>query len=363
MSGHFDCHPGAMAVEATKQQHTPATSPSNTPPQALTPHDSPMLEPTFEPTMPEAHQVMSQQMQRRRVCSVGDTASRAPMIYGGSTLTDVCDTLEFSGHSSAVMIGDDGTVQGILTENDILKAYSDEAPWQYDVDLWLQSGEARIPGWLLPVLTIKGSMPLVEAAAKMAVQRLGDFACHHLLLSGGALGRFHILSALDIAMALCNGDLGPDAIGQGVTVADVMKDREHVAECKGTDTIKGAFDTLLNSAQNCALVVEQHGGFVYGTITPRDAMRAFVEHVPEGTAVAGWLRGVGTSPDPRRVDANTPIVDAAQVMVSNSWHHLLVVEPGTVKVIGVVSCLDIVSLIGARRLGETPEQLQEVWAQ
>ena len=193
----------------------------------------------------------------------------------------------------------------------------------------------------------------------MASQRLTHFACHHLLVEGGAPGSHQILSALDITSALCNGELGADAVGKLRSerlVSDVMKLRGTVPECKGSDPIKRAFDYLLSAEQNCALVVQEHSNFVYGVITPRDALRAYGEHIPEGTAVGGWLRGLRAETskvEPRRVASNASLLEAAQAMVAGSVHHLCVVAPGTDDVVGVVSCLDIVCRIGEVRL-ESP---------
>jgi len=283
--------------------------------------------------------------------TVGDVASRAVLIYGGSSLSDVVDSIVYAGHSAGLYIGAGGVAKGILTENDILVAYSDKVHPQNDASIWLKSGKARGPGFLLPMLTVEASMPLIDAATKLAAQRLTHFSCHHLVVEGGSSGNHQILSALDIMMALCSGDLGPDAAGKDATVASVMKSRGSVPEVCGSEPIKVAFDYLLSSEQNCALAVDAGSGFVYGVITPRDALRAYGEHIPEGTTVASWLRGVGASLEPRRMTATAPLVEAVQVMVANKLHHLLVVAPSAGNnVVGVISCLDIVCQIGELHL-------------
>ncbi|CAE8644147.1 unnamed protein product, partial [Polarella glacialis] len=97
-------------------------------------------------------------LQRETVtCSVEDT------------LSDACESLVSSGRTAAVVL-DNGRVCGVLTENDILQAYVEDVSWVCSIGDWLKGGDARLPGFMVPVLTLPPDASIAEAAACMLYQ-------------------------------------------------------------------------------------------------------------------------------------------------------------------------------------------------
>lgn len=327
------------------------------------------------------------------------------------TLGDAADALVASGRTGAVVLDWRGDVRGVLTENDLLAALAEGTPWDCSIDKWLRRGDARLPGFMVPALTLPATTTLVGAAAKMASiadEHVGC-ACHHLLVHAGGgdieggIGvrlaqrtdrspRFCLLSALDIATGMIDaaaakaaGALGGDELAAAVeaasmTVEQAMKDRGNVASCTLDDTLAKAFRVMCESQQNCVLVVapgalagklkaqimkqaersdglpepeqEQGGVRIFGIITAADALRAFSEKLRgHSTSLSGWLRGLTdaerVSAAQRSIESSALLANAATAMFNSGVHHLVVVRPGGTEVIGVLSALDIVCALDA----------------
>ncbi|CAE7573216.1 unnamed protein product [Symbiodinium natans] len=266
------------------------------------------------------------------------------------TLSDAVDALVSTERTAAIVL-DDGRVQGVLTENDVLAALVEGTSWQCQISEWLKGSYARLPGFMVPALTLPASASIADAAAEMtslAEDGIG-FTCHHMLVHtrDGAHGEsLRILSALDIARGIIDtiaartsrdSEAGPDPVvsvftASDLTVEQAMKDRAGVSTCKLRDSLQKAFETMHDARQNCALIVsggpnsvdealdgdlpaceieEQEGiteeeeqwqqehGAVLGVITSSDALRAFSEHLRGNTTtVAGWLRGLNSQASP-----------------------------------------------------------------
>lgn len=283
--------------------------------------------------------------------TVADAIGRreSPTCPGSNTLSDACDDLIYTGRSAAVVVGEDGEVLGLLTENDLLRAYASGAFWNTHTDVWLRNEMARCPASTLKHLMVEPTASLAEAAALMARQSHGEAACHHLLVK--VEGHCTALSSLDVARLLCVFD--PEHIvAAGVAVGTAMKPRGALPEIAPGCTLIKAFDVLATSHQNCALVVGL-GGAVRGIITPRDVLRAFADHLPGTSSVDGWLRAVGSSLELRTITRDARLADAAAVMAVVGVHHLLVVEAGAEEPVGVVSSLDIAHALASGRQAGT----------
>lgn len=309
------------------------------------------------------------------------------------SLTDAVDALVCSGRTAAVVLDND-QVQGVLTENDVLAALVEGTPWECKIMEWLRGGYARLPGFLVPALTLSSSASVVDAAAEMTtlVEDGMGFACHHLLVYSKAQAQPHrILSALDIARGMVEIVL-TEAEDEGLecqaakeaamlTVEQVMKERETVSTCRLGDSLHKAFEEMHSSKQNCVLIVggdeefddgdckieiddltpeeqqwQKDHGRVYGVITAADAVRAFSEHLRGNTStVAGWLRALAKERPPvgcgsRSVRSDVLLSEAADIMAEAEVHHLLVRDASTGdngEVVGVISALDIVCALGA----------------
>ena len=161
------------------------------------------------------------------------------------TLTDAVDALVSTERTAAVVFDEDGRVQGVLTENDVLAALVEGIPWQCQISEWLKGSYARLPGFMVPALTLPATSPIAEAAAEMtslAEDGIG-FSCHHMLVhskNDGEDSSLRILSALDIARGMIDTIAARAVTGEGgmaadsvVTAADLtveqaMKDRAGV---------------------------------------------------------------------------------------------------------------------------------------
>ncbi|CAE7241027.1 unnamed protein product [Symbiodinium pilosum] len=317
------------------------------------------------------------------------------------TLTDAVDALVSTERTAAVVFDEDGRVQGVLTENDVLAALVEGIPWQCQISEWLKGSYARLPGFMVPALTLPATSPIAEAAAEMtslAEDGIG-FACHHMLVhskNDGENSSLRILSALDIARGMIDTIAARAVTGEGgmaadsvVTAADLtveqaMKDRAGVCTCKLRDSLQKVFETMHDARQNCALIVsggavsvdaaldgdlpegrveaeedltpeeeqwQQEHGEVMGVVTSSDALRAFSEHLRGNTTtVAGWLRGLTIQEHKtvaqRSIQCSATLAEAALTMSECDFHHLLVVDEDG-DVIGVLSALDIVCALGA----------------
>ncbi|MBV8432419.1 MAG: CBS domain-containing protein [Solirubrobacterales bacterium] len=79
---------------------------------------------------------------------------------------------------------------------------------------------------------------------------------------------------------------------------------------------------------------------VWGLISDVDLIRAAVEDEDNATA-----RSLATEPV-ISVESRTPLRQAAAVMLRHGAAHLIVVEPGSTRPVGILSTLDVAGVIG-----------------
>eukprot|EP00930_Biecheleria_cincta_P071274 TRINITY_DN58789_c0_g1_i1.p1 TRINITY_DN58789_c0_g1~~TRINITY_DN58789_c0_g1_i1.p1 ORF type:complete len:702 (-),score=134.39 TRINITY_DN58789_c0_g1_i1:39-2144(-) len=335
--------------------------------------------------------------------TVADIAAQrdAPVCSSDKTLADAADSLAGSGRTACVVVDSQGNLCGVLTENDLLQALVDGTSHGCSIAQWLRGGPARLPGFMVPALTLRASATVADACVEMAQQAQRDegFACHHLLVRVGSADggqsldtttnssqaqSFRLLSALDLvrgmidtvaaeASGAAGGAGGAAAVrASDLTVEVAMKDRMHaVASCKLSDTLDKAFQVMVDARQNCAIVVhgaavgdprltgefeqeQREHGHVHGIITADDALLAFMEHDRiQSTTVASWLQRFGCTDDEdearvagrRSIPCSASLSEAALAMAEFNVHHLLVVGPTGSKITGVISSLDIVQAL------------------
>ena len=86
---------------------------------------------------------------------------------------------------------------------------------------------------------------------------------------------------------------------------------------------------------NVGSAVVMQGSFLTGILTERDVLRAAASGEDlSASSVAAWM-----TPDPQSATPDTPVAEAAQIMLLNGFRHLPVVEGRTVC--GVVSLRDL----------------------
>eukprot|EP00403_Amphidinium_massartii_P017232 CAMPEP_0178419834 /NCGR_PEP_ID=MMETSP0689_2-20121128/25816_1 /TAXON_ID=160604 /ORGANISM="Amphidinium massartii, Strain CS-259" /LENGTH=296 /DNA_ID=CAMNT_0020041287 /DNA_START=57 /DNA_END=947 /DNA_ORIENTATION=- len=271
-----------------------------------------------------------------------------------ATLTDVADVMTEGSRTSALIQDESGKAIGVITANDLLAAFVEGVGWEASAAKWLAAGDARLPGSLLPTLSVKSSSKLEEAAELMANQKGSNHASHHIVVTDEGDSIIGVLSALDVARAIClNPEDDVSKLLASKTVEKAMKKRGSLPECSADATLAQAFREMFAAKQNAVVIVEDASGNtpdskkVEGIITPRDVLRAFAEHVAGQTTAAGWLRGLQASIEPRTIAAQASLAEAASTMASHSLHHVIAVVPPSSDVEGILSALDLVCVLAA----------------
>lgn len=86
---------------------------------------------------------------------------------------------------------------------------------------------------------------------------------------------------------------------------------------------------------NVGSTVVMQGSFLAGILTERDVLKAAASGVDLSTSkVSEWM-----TPDPQSASPDTPVEEAAQIMLMNGFRHLPVVDNHAVC--GVVSLRDL----------------------
>mmetsp|Transcript_70766 Transcript_70766/g.169412 ORF Transcript_70766/g.169412 Transcript_70766/m.169412 type:complete len:297 (-) Transcript_70766:375-1265(-) len=293
------------------------------------------------------------------VATVGEVLkNHGPNVVcpSSATLTDVADVMTEGGRTSALIQDGNGKPIGVITANDLLAAFVEGVGWEASAAKWLAAGDARLPGSLLPTLSVKSSSKLEEAAELMANQKGTDHASHHVVVTDQSDAIIGVLSALDVARAICiNPEDDVSKLLSSKTVESAMKKRSSLPECSADSSLAQAFREMFAARQNAVVIVEDAAGGgpdskkVEGIITPRDVLRAFAEHVAGQTTAAGWLRGVQSSIEPRTVGMQASLSEAATTMASHTLHHVIAVDPPSADVQGILSALDLVCALAASK--------------
>jgi CBS domain-containing protein len=263
--------------------------------------------------------------------ALGDAASA--LVASGRTAAAVADADAHAGHQ----------IVGLLTENDVMRAFYEGASPDEHLGEWLQSGLARgAPEVTITKLTVRPTATIVEAAERMASNAIsGNCSSHHVLVQEEDGTLLAVLSSLDLMEVLCSHASNVERSHQSLLVKDVMKPRANVYACPPTSTMKDVLKVLLLTQQNGVLIVDEEG--VYGIITPRDAVRAFSDGEPNSVCIADWMRGLQTSGLTNRIiSGEATVAEAAALMSARKLQHLIVVPPGEREAVGVLSSLDLV---------------------
>mmetsp|Transcript_3330 Transcript_3330/g.6744 ORF Transcript_3330/g.6744 Transcript_3330/m.6744 type:complete len:523 (+) Transcript_3330:1-1569(+) len=277
---------------------------------------------------PEVGELVARHRHFTAVCSTEETLASAAKLLMASSRT------------AAVVRDRAGAPLGLLTENDIARAFCEGAPPGALIDDWF-SAQGSLSQRAQPHLVIRPSVQVTEAATLMVLMQSaadgGRGPCHHLVVQGSDGEWLGILSALDVARGVrsLRSELELARTSADKTnVSDIMK--RTVPKCKPSDTIQEALSAMMTSRQNCVLV-EDEGGF-YGVVTPRCAVQAFVLGTPLDARVDTCLKDV----EHRRIKPTSRLVDAAQAMATHCVHHLVVTASEGGSMLGVVSSLDVV---------------------
>ena len=117
------------------------------------------------------------------------------------------------------------------------------------------------------------------------------------------------------------------------TVRELMNTR--VVTASPDSPIAGAAASMVQA--NVGSVVVMQGSFLAGILTERDVLKAAASGADlSASKVSEWM-----TPDPQSASPDTPVEEAAQIMLMNGFRHLPVVDNHTVC--GVVSLRDLFS--------------------
>eukprot|EP00928_Gymnodinium_smaydae_P067416 TRINITY_DN5037_c0_g1_i1.p1 TRINITY_DN5037_c0_g1~~TRINITY_DN5037_c0_g1_i1.p1 ORF type:complete len:659 (+),score=80.47 TRINITY_DN5037_c0_g1_i1:73-2049(+) len=252
-----------------------------------------------------------------------------------------------SSKCTAMAVNDStsGKVVGLLTVNDIMRAFFEGASRQGLLHDWMATGWARAPSSLLGRLLVRPTASLASVAEKMVANaNSGDCACHHVVVQDTDDRLYGVVSSHDLVHALCRSPSGADQktpdMMSSVAVDSVMKPRDCVFTCPRSGTIADALKILLMTQQGSVVIISETG--VDGFFTPRDAVVAFARGVARETCLANWLETQDISMDDRSISSNTSLADAAEIMNNLGIDHLAVMHNERKELVGVLSSLDVV---------------------
>ncbi|CAE8640626.1 unnamed protein product [Polarella glacialis] len=282
--------------------------------------------------------------------SVGEVLSQhahlssSSMCPAGTSLGEVAELLLTTGRTSAMIeLSGKTPMLGLLTENDIVRAYDDGWPRNSAFEGWLTATEFQRPS-VPPHLLVPPGMPLTDAASLMLSAAEPGRPCHHLVVKAATGGWLGVFSSLDVARALqsLSSELDKARVGADQTTVDVvMKPVATVPTCRAGATIRDALCELDIFGQNAVLVADGNGKS--HLITPRCALQALAEGVPQDRSVAAWIQSRRVSDGaPREILLGSKLSEAAAIMVAHCLHHLLVMEASGGGPAGVLSSLDVV---------------------
>ena len=129
---------------------------------------------------------------------------------------------------------------------------------------------------------------------------------------------------------------------QSATVADAV--RPGIISCPADTSALKVARMMATHHVHCIFVMhsgydESTGPYVWGIISDLDLMQAALRG--DHAASAGSL----ASEPMITVKPEMPLVDACALMVEYKVNHLVVVEPGTLRPIGVLSTTDVADLM------------------
>lgn len=126
------------------------------------------------------------------------------------------------------------------------------------------------------------------------------------------------------------------------TVADVM--HPGIMSCEATTSFTEVARIMATHRVHCVVVMhaaQDHSGdpYVWGLISDLDLTRAGVD--PSEEENAGALAQQPTI----SVKPNMPLREAAELMYTHRVNHLVVIQPETLRPIGVLSTMDVAAVL------------------
>lgn len=244
-------------------------------------------------------------------------------VKSDTTLGDVAELLS-KNHVHALFVeGREGKIVGIITDFDLLAGeWLSGDPQSLKVMRNLTAGELMSS----PVNTIDADLPAREAA-----NRMQEWVVRRLLVldKGEPVG---VISVSDIVASIAE-----KAITERIRVSDVMSDV--FLTCRDKTPIPSAARAMTSSGWRSVLVVDSMGKPL-GVVSGLDLLPfCDLEGGCGNMTVADVMHPALT------VQMDATLQQAAQLMIENHHHRLLVIDPQEPETVplGIVSSFDIVA--------------------
>jgi CBS domain-containing protein len=219
-----------------------------------------------------------------------------------------------------------GTPLGVLTDFDLLAG-----EWLADDREGLQTMREITAGELMtsPIESIGAEQPAAEAAARMR-----DLHLSRLLVTndyGTAVG---VISVSDLVAPLGRAEGGRRVVG------DVMSGA--IVTCTPETSLQAASRAMCERHSRSIIVIDDRGRAV-GVITGNDLLSLYDGEQPS-TVADLMTKPITCTPD-------LPLSDAAEVMINQEVHRLVVADPAHEDGVpmGIVSTSDIVAEMARER--------------
>jgi len=177
-----------------------------------------------------------------------------------------------------------------------------------------------------PIETIEAGISVEDAAKTMIAKQI-----HRVLVSenGSPIGVISISNFV--------ADIAAQEKTKRATVGDVMSDTFLV--CRDKTTILSAARTMTQAGWRSVVVVDADGRPL-GVVTGNDMLRLAGKAVDEDLTVSGLMNR-----DLLTVDMNASLQEAADLMIKNHKHRVIVIDSGNPDnfPLGVISSFDIVA--------------------
>jgi predicted transcriptional regulator len=227
-------------------------------------------------------------------------------------------------HTHALVVRDEtGNLVGIISDFDLLAG-----EWLSTDTESLEAMRRLTAGDLMsaPIESVEADVPLVQAASRMM-----DKGVHRMLVTeaGAAVGVVSVSNFVE--------NLAAQEQQKRSTVGDVMSDAFLV--CRDKTTIPSAARTITQAGWRSVIVVDSRGRPL-GVVSSIDLLQLAGKPVDENLLVSDLMNR-----DLVTVDINASLQEAANLMIQNHRHRVIVVDvqdPESFP-LGVISSFDIVA--------------------
>jgi CBS domain-containing protein len=250
-------------------------------------------------------------------------------VAADASIADAVEVMKDNGIGSLVVLKD-GSVDGILTETDLLRSVADGV-----------SDDAKVADTMTsPIVTVEKNLPLLEASKLMEVH---GFRRLPVVDEGNLIG---IITETDITRAM-------ESMGIWKKLENVMT--TDVVTAHKEDTVVDA--AKLMTANNIGCVVVTADGRVAGMLTEKDIL---VKVLGEKRNPASTLAAEVMGCPALTVNPDFSVYSASKLMQENGFRRLPVVDEG--RLVGIVTQTDLTNVMRSVIIEVVPQLEAELKA-